>query len=98
MRLARKAQAAQFAANILLIIREVQAAGHTSLNAIAGRLNARKSLPLTVGNGGKCRYGRYWLERLRMRESGRVVTRRPPAVVLHHLDERRGCSTGWSPH
>ena len=33
MRAARKAQAAQFAANVLPIIREVQAAGHTSFNA-----------------------------------------------------------------
>ena len=31
MRVARKAQAAQFAANILPIIREVQAAGYTQL-------------------------------------------------------------------
>jgi hypothetical protein len=36
MREARKAQAAQFAANILPIVRDIQAAGHTSLNAIAG--------------------------------------------------------------
>ena len=42
MRVAGKAQAAQFAANVLPIIREVQAAGHTSFNAIAGKLNARK--------------------------------------------------------
>jgi hypothetical protein len=42
MRVARKAQAAQFAANVLPIIREVQAAGYTSFNAIAGQLNARK--------------------------------------------------------
>jgi hypothetical protein len=34
--MARKAQAAQFAANVLPIIREVQAAGYTSFNAIAG--------------------------------------------------------------
>jgi hypothetical protein len=46
---ARKAQAAQFAANILPIIREVQAAGHTSFNAIAGQLNARK---VATANGG----------------------------------------------
>jgi hypothetical protein len=38
MRVARKAQAAQFAANVLPIIRDIQAAGHTSLNAIAGQL------------------------------------------------------------
>jgi hypothetical protein len=42
MRVARRAQAAQFAANVLPIIRDVQAAGHTSLNAIARQLNARK--------------------------------------------------------
>jgi DNA invertase Pin-like site-specific DNA recombinase len=34
MRVARKAQAAQFAANVLPIIRDIQAAGYTSLNAI----------------------------------------------------------------
>jgi hypothetical protein len=39
---ARKAQAAQFAANVLPIIRQVQAAGYTSFNAIAGQLNAPK--------------------------------------------------------
>jgi DNA invertase Pin-like site-specific DNA recombinase len=42
MRAARRAQAAQFAANVLPIIREVQATGHTSCNAIARQLNARK--------------------------------------------------------
>jgi hypothetical protein len=42
MRVARKAQAAQFAANVLPIIRDIQSAGFTSLNAIAGQLNARK--------------------------------------------------------
>jgi hypothetical protein len=42
MCVARKAQAAQFAANVVPIIREIQAAGHTSFNAIAGQLNARK--------------------------------------------------------
>jgi hypothetical protein len=40
MRVARKAQAVQFAANVLPIIRDIQAAGRTSLNAIAGQLNA----------------------------------------------------------
>jgi len=35
-------RAAQFAANVLPIIRDIQSAGHTSLNAIAGQLNARK--------------------------------------------------------
>jgi hypothetical protein len=42
MRVARKAQAAQFAANVLPIIRDIRSAGHASLNAIAGQLNARK--------------------------------------------------------
>jgi hypothetical protein len=36
MRAARKAQAAQFAANVAPIIREIQAAGHSSFNAWAG--------------------------------------------------------------
>jgi hypothetical protein len=53
MCVARKAQAAQFAANVLLIIREVQAAGHTSYNAIAGQLNARK---VATANGGQWRH------------------------------------------
>ena len=53
MRAARKAQAAQFAADVLLIIREVQAAGHTSFNAIAGQLNARK---VATANGGQWRH------------------------------------------
>jgi hypothetical protein len=50
MRVARKAQAAQFAADVLPIIRDIQAAGHTSLNAIAGQLNARK---VATANGGQ---------------------------------------------
>jgi hypothetical protein len=50
MRVVRKAQAAQFSANILPIIRE--AAGHKSLNAIAGQLNARK---VATANGGQWR-------------------------------------------
>jgi len=40
----------QFAANVLPIIREVQAAGHTSHNAIAGQLNARK---IATPRGGR---------------------------------------------
>jgi hypothetical protein len=55
MRVARKAQAARFAANVLPIIRDIQAAGHTSLNAIAGQLKRGRSLPLTVASGGMCR-------------------------------------------
>jgi hypothetical protein len=50
---ARKAQAAQFAANVLPIIRDIQAAGHTSLNAIAGQLNARK---VATANRGHWRH------------------------------------------
>jgi DNA invertase Pin-like site-specific DNA recombinase len=47
---ALKARTSQFAANILPLIREVQAAGHTSLNAIAGQLNARK---VATARGGR---------------------------------------------
>jgi DNA invertase Pin-like site-specific DNA recombinase len=53
MRVARKAQAAQFAGNVLPIIRDIQAAGHRSLNAIAGQLNARK---VATANGGRWRH------------------------------------------
>ena len=53
MRVARKAQAVQFAANVLPIIRDIQAAGHTRLNAIAGQLNARK---VATANGGQWRH------------------------------------------
>ena len=53
MRAARNAQAAQFAANVLPIIREVQAAGHSSFNAIAEQLNARK---VATANGGRWRH------------------------------------------
>ena len=59
MRVARKTQAAQFAANVLPIVRDIQAAGHTSLNAIAGNSTRGRSLPLTVGNGGMCRCDRF---------------------------------------
>jgi DNA invertase Pin-like site-specific DNA recombinase len=47
---ALRAQTARFAANVLPIIREVQAAGHTSANAIAGQLNARK---VATARGGR---------------------------------------------
>jgi DNA invertase Pin-like site-specific DNA recombinase len=47
---ALKARTSQFAANILPLIREVQAGGHTSLNAIAGQLNARK---VATARGGR---------------------------------------------
>src|SRR5271170_4722256 len=40
----------QFAANVLPIIREAQAGGHTSHNAIAGQLNARK---VATARGGR---------------------------------------------
>jgi hypothetical protein len=52
MRVARRAQATQFAANVLPIIRDIQAAGFTSLNAIAGQLNARK---VATADGGQWR-------------------------------------------
>jgi DNA invertase Pin-like site-specific DNA recombinase len=50
MRAARKAQVERYAANILPIIREVQAGGHTSCNAIAAQLNARK---VSTARGGR---------------------------------------------
>jgi DNA invertase Pin-like site-specific DNA recombinase len=50
MRAARKAQVDRYTANVLPIIREVQAAGHTSFNAIAGQLNARK---VATARGGR---------------------------------------------
>jgi Recombinase len=53
MRVARKAQVAQFAANVLPIVRDIQVTGHTSLNAIAGQLNARK---VATANGGLWRH------------------------------------------
>jgi Recombinase len=53
MRVARKVQTAQFAANVLPIIRDIQAAGLTSLNTIAEQLNARK---VATANGGQWRH------------------------------------------
>jgi DNA invertase Pin-like site-specific DNA recombinase len=50
MRAARKAQVESYAANILPIIREVQAGGHVSCNAIAAQLNARK---VSTARGGR---------------------------------------------
>jgi DNA invertase Pin-like site-specific DNA recombinase len=50
MRAAHMANAARFAANVLPIIHEIQAAGHTSCNAIAGQLNTRK---VATANGGR---------------------------------------------
>jgi hypothetical protein len=61
---ARKAQAAQFAANVAPIIREIQAAGYTSFNAIAGQLNVGRSPPPMVAGGGMRRCGRFWVRRL----------------------------------
>jgi hypothetical protein len=85
MRVARKAQAARFAANILPIIRDIQAAGHTSLNAIAGQLNTRK---VATANGGQWRH-------VQVRHSGSGGCRyaagwspsRSPDVVQRHTDE-----------
>jgi DNA invertase Pin-like site-specific DNA recombinase len=48
---ALRAKSAGFAANVLPIIREPQAAGHASHNAIAAQLNARK---IATARGG------YW--------------------------------------
>jgi hypothetical protein len=50
MRAARKAQVERYTANVLPIIREVQAAGHISFNAIAGQLDARK---VATARGGR---------------------------------------------
>jgi DNA invertase Pin-like site-specific DNA recombinase len=50
MRAALKAKTAGFAANVLPIIREIRFAGHTSNNAIATQLNARK---VATARGGK---------------------------------------------
>jgi DNA invertase Pin-like site-specific DNA recombinase len=50
MRAARKAQVERYTANVLPIIREVQAAGHTSCNAIAVQLSARK---VATARGGR---------------------------------------------
>ena len=47
---ALRAKTATFAANVLPIIREVQTAGHTSCNAIAGQLNARE---IATARGGR---------------------------------------------
>jgi DNA invertase Pin-like site-specific DNA recombinase len=52
VRMARalKAKRVQFAANVLPLIREIQAAGHTSRNAIAGQLNVRR---VATARGGR---------------------------------------------
>jgi DNA invertase Pin-like site-specific DNA recombinase len=50
MAAARTASTARFAANVLPIIRELQAAGHKSCNSIATQLNARN---VTTARGGR---------------------------------------------
>jgi DNA invertase Pin-like site-specific DNA recombinase len=50
MRAARRLQVERFAANVLPVIREIQAAGYDSSNAIAGQLNARK---IATARGGR---------------------------------------------
>jgi hypothetical protein len=47
---ALKAKTSQFTVNVLPIIHEVRASGHTSCNAIAGQLNARK---VPTARGGR---------------------------------------------
>ena len=74
MQVARKAQAARFAANVVPIIREIQAAGYASFNAIAGQLNARK---VATANGGRWRHvqvRRFWIGRWAQRTSPRDGT------------------------
>jgi hypothetical protein len=56
---ARKAQAAQFAANVLPIIRDIQAAGHTVSTPSQGSSTLGRLPPLMVGNGGMCQCGRF---------------------------------------
>jgi hypothetical protein len=67
----------QFAANILPLIREVQAGGHTSLNAIAGQLNARKVATARVG-GRMFRWGKSWSAR----RSDRTIAPPLPALLV----------------
>jgi DNA invertase Pin-like site-specific DNA recombinase len=50
MQAALKINRVRFAANVMPIIKEIQASGHTSQNAIAGQLNARK---VATARGGK---------------------------------------------
>jgi len=50
MRAARKAQIERYTANVLPIIREIQATGSASCNAIAGQLTARK---VATARGGQ---------------------------------------------
>jgi len=69
-----QARAAQFAANVVPIIREIQAAGYTSFNAIAGQLNARK---VATANGGQWR-----LVQVRQILGRAAVGRRSPAKEI----------------
>jgi hypothetical protein len=83
MRVARKAQAAQFAGNVLPIIRD-----HRSLNAIAGQLNARK---VATANGGRWRHVqvRQILARASASAGRRTAGHHPAAAAaLSHIDER----------
>ena len=50
MRAARRVEVERFAANVLPVIREIQAAGYDSCNAIAGQLKARK---IATARGGR---------------------------------------------
>jgi hypothetical protein len=60
---ALKVKTSQFAANVLPIIREIQSAGHTSCNAIAGQLKPeRLRLPEAVA-GHTFKYGKSSIER-----------------------------------
>jgi hypothetical protein len=83
MRVARKAQAAQFAANVLPIIRDIRAAGYTSYNDIAGQLNARK---VATANGGQWRHVqvRHILDRAPADEG-----RRPGGLQAGHRPSHR---------
>jgi hypothetical protein len=87
MCVARKAQAARFAANVLLIIRDIQAAGFTSLNAIAGQLNARK---VATANGGQWRHTQVEqiLDRASADEGRLPGIGRSPASSRKHCGER----------
>ena len=50
MHAALKTNTVRFAANVMPIIKEIQASGHISQNAIAGQLNARK---VATARGGR---------------------------------------------
>jgi hypothetical protein len=76
MRVTRKAQAAQFAANVLPITQAVQAAGYTSFNAFAVQLNARK---VATANGGRWRH-------VQVRQ---ILRRAPRAVVARETSSAR---------